>query len=146
MLEHGQKVPRRSFVAVALLVICALLTHSLDNCAAHLGGFERLATGIQQGQSPCRNAAGPCELCAPVQPHSDGCKLLSEVAALNSSTQHQFEHQAVTLVATVAVLPAMPQLIALSGCLHGLAAPPPTPFLSSSLRSDRPNRAPPISA
>ncbi len=119
-----QRAPRRSFVCVALLVICALLTHSLDNCEAHIGDFRRFATDSQQIKAPCPNGAGPCELCAPTdKPHSDLCDLLSEIAVLTSSSQHQIEHQPVTLAATVAVIPAMLQLIALS-LLHNRAGPP----------------------
>lgn len=146
--QFHQRPPRRSFVAVALLVICALLTHSLDNCAAHLGELANLGNNAQQIKAPCPNAAsGPCQLCAPTdKPHQDGCELLSEAAVLNPSSQHQIEHQAATLAATVAVIPAMPQVIALSGCLHGRAVPPPATPLSGFLRSSLPSRAPPLSA
>jgi len=146
--QFRHSTPRRGFVWSALLVICALLTHSLDNCAAHLGGLANLGNNAQQIKAPCPNAAsGPCELCAPTdKPHQDGCELLSEAAVLNPSSQHQIEHQAVTLAATVAVIPAMSQLIALSGCLHGRAGPPPATPLSVFLRSSLPSRAPPLSA
>jgi hypothetical protein len=122
------------------------MAHSLDNCAAHLGGVGRLADA-QQITTPCPNGAAACEVCAPTDaPHQDGCELLSEIAVLNSSQQHPLEHQAATLAATVAVLPAMPQVIALSGCLHGRAGPPPALPASVYLRSSLPSRAPPISA
>lgn len=146
--QFHRQLPRRSFVAVALLIICALVTHSLDNCAAHLGGLANPANNAQQIKAPCSNAAsGPCQLCAPTdKPHSDSCDLLAEIAVLTPSSQHQIEHQAITLAATVAVVPAMPQVIALSGCLHGRAVPPPAAPLSVFLRSSLPSRAPPLSA
>lgn len=145
--RHKSKTaPRPQFVWVTLLVICALLSHSLDNCAAHLGVLGRVAAAPQV-VNPCPNGSGLCEVCAPTDtPHQDGCDLLSETAVLNSSQQHPLEHQAATLAATVAVLPAMPQVIALSGSLHGRAGPPPALPASVYLRSSLPSRAPPISA
>ena len=144
-----QGTPRRQFVGVVVSVIVALVSHSFDTCTAHTGlPVPRSNSDIQHISTSCPTAAsGTCEICSnPAEPHLDLCQVLSEIAALNSSSQHHFEHQAATLAATVAVLPATPQLIALSGCLHGRAGPPPTPFLTSSLRSSLPSRAPPISA
>lgn len=148
-LRH-QRAPRLHFVCVAVLVICALMAHSLDNCAAHLGAPLARAVALsdaQQLKAPCPNGSGTCEICAPTDaPHQDGCELLSETAVLNSSQQNPIEHQAATLATTVAVLPAMPQVIALSGCLHGRAGPPLALLASVYLRSSLASRAPPISA
>ena len=134
---------------MAVLVICALMAHSLDNCAAHLGAPLARAVSLsdaQQLEASCPNGSGLCEVCAPTDaPHQDICDLISETAVLTSS-QHPLEHQATTLAATVAVIPAMPQVIALSGCLHGRAGPPPALPASVYLRSSLPSRAPPISA
>jgi len=134
---------------VALLVICTLLSHSLDTCGAHIGlPMPRTNSGTQNFDAPCPHpVSGPCDLCIPAnEPHQDGCNPLTEIAVLTPSSQHQIEHQAVTLAATVAVIPAMPQVIALSGCLHGRAGPPPAAPLSVFLRSSLPSRAPPLSA
>lgn len=145
-----QRNPSLRFLCVTAFLICAFLSHSLDNCAAHLGGLSggsSRSSAAWQIKSPCPNTSGPCELCAPSKaPHQDGCDLLSEIAVLTPSSQHQSDHQAVTLGATVAVIPAIPQLIALSGCLHGRAGPPPALPASVFLRSSLPSRAPPISA
>lgn len=137
---------RRSFVRVALLLICALLSHSLDNCAAHLGGPFG-ATQAQHMDADCSGAAdGICKLCgADDKPHSDGCDPATENAILTPSQQH-IQHEAATLTAISAAVPAVPQLIALSGCLHGRAAPPPDKLVSVYLRSSLPSRAPPVSA
>jgi hypothetical protein len=155
--KNSKTAPRPRFVCVALLVICALLAHSLDNCAAHLGAplahaiaTSDAASNAQQLKAPCPHTFDTCEICKPAnESHQDGCEQISETAVLTSS-QNPLEHQAVTLgaglAATVAVIPAMPQLIALSGSLHGRAGPPPALPRSVFLRSSLPSRAPPLSA
>jgi hypothetical protein len=158
-----QVTPRRRLACVTFLVICTLIGHSFDACAAHLGGSFARSTSTQQitteqpteekatapqAQQPCPDEqSSACQICsAHDKSHQDACELLSETAVLNASSQHQIEYQAVTLTATVAVIPAMPQVIALSGCLHGRAGPPPAVPLSVVLRSSLPSRAPPVSA
>ncbi len=142
-----QRLSQRSFSGVALLIVCVLLAHTFDNCAAHLDEFVRSASATQQFIVSCSNNAETCPVCAPAhQPAPDVCDLVSEDAVRNSSSQHQLEHSIVTLAATAVVLPPTPQLFALSGSLHGRAEPPPSPFLSTTLRLGLPNRAPPLSA
>jgi hypothetical protein len=153
-----QVTPRRRLACVTFLVICTLIGHSFDACAAHLGGpfarsisTQQLVTEqitAQQAQQPCPDEqSSACQICsAHDKSHNDACELLSETAVLNASSQHQIEYHAVTFAATVAVIPAMPQVIALSGCLHGRAGPPPAVPLSVVLRSSLPSRAPPLSA
>jgi hypothetical protein len=153
-----QDTPRRSLACVTFLVICTLIAHSFDACATHLGApFARSVSTQQstteqttapQAEEPCPDEqSSACQICsAHDKSHQDACELLSEIAVLNASSQHQIEYQAVTLTATVAVIPAMPQVIALSGCLHGRAGPPPAAPLSVVLRSSLPSRAPPLSA
>ena len=142
----SQSKPRRSFFCVTFLLIFALLAHSFENCAAHRGGLAPFGTNAQQIKAQCPNGVDSCELCLPTKaPHQDICDLISESAVLTSS-QHPLEHEQVaTLAATVAIVPAMPQLIALSGCLHGRAGPPPASLPSVFLRSSLPSRAPPVS-
>lgn len=144
-----QHINHRHFMWVALLVTFALLLHPFHSCIADAGlPSPRSSSAIQFLSEHCPNAsAGTCEICKPSDPsHNDGCEQLSEIAVLTSSSQHQPQYQAVTLAATVAIIPPIPQVMALSGCLYGRAEPPPTSFLSSSLRSSLSNRAPPISA
>lgn len=153
-----QSTPRRSLACVTFLLICTLIGHSFDACAAHLGGpFARSIstqqfttepiTAPQAGQSCPDEQSSACQICsAHDRSHNDACELLSETAVLNASSQHQIEYHAVTFAATVAVIPAMPQVIALSGCLYGRAGPPPAAPLSVVLRSSLPSRAPPLSA
>jgi len=147
--QFPRHTPRRRWVWAAWLVVCVLLGHSFDTCAAHLGlqpVRAIAATDAPQIAAPCPNGnAATCQICtARERPHNDGCNALTEIAVFNSS-QHQIEQQAVVLTATLAVVPAMPQLIALSGCLHGRAGPPPALPASVYLRSSLPARAPPRS-
>ncbi|HVF10766.1 MAG TPA: hypothetical protein VNA16_08185 [Abditibacteriaceae bacterium] len=145
MPTSTQRVP----LWMALLVILTLPAHSFETCSAHTGlPVPHADSDTQHIGAPCPNAAsGVCEICShPAEPDTDLCDALSEIAALNSPSQHHIERQSIALAATVAVAPAIPQLIALSGCLHGRAEPPPAPFLTSSLRSSLPNRAPPLAA
>lgn len=141
-----QYTSRRSFLGAAVFLICVLLTHSLDNCAAHLGGLTRSSQGTLQALAACPNGLGACQLCAPTQPSPpDGCDLLSETAVLNSS-HHSVERPVVTLTAMVATIPTTQQTVMLSGCLHGLAGPPPVVPAAVFLRSTLPARAPPVLA
>jgi len=142
-----QRPSQRPFTGLALLIVCALLARTFDSCAAHLDGYVRSVSAIQQLTASCPNKAETCSTCASApQPKPDICDFTSEVAVPNPSSQHQIEHSAVTLAATAVILPPTPQLLVLSGSLHGRAEPPPSPFLSSSLRLGIPNRAPPLSA
>lgn len=152
-LFFSSHAPRRNFRGVMWLLLCVLLAHSFDSCAAHLGG-----PGVLDGPAVCSLAATPqikapcpagtsgaCQSCTrsshlPL----DGCDLLSEDAVLAAS-QHQIKHPTVLLAATVAVIPAIPQVIALAGCLHGRAGPPATLPRSVVLRSSLSSRAPPLS-
>jgi hypothetical protein len=133
-------------MCAALFLICALLSHSLDNCASHPGGFSS-DSKTQRVTKLCANGAGPCAACSLRRQESprDVCDLLSEAAILTSPRQ-AVDHRSTILPVTFASVPATPQLFAPSGCLHGLAGPPPTPFLASSLRASVPNRAPPVLA
>jgi len=147
--RESQIATQRVPLWTALLVIFALLSHSLDACAAHTGlPDSHDSSGAQQGNVVCPHPASfACEICAlPSQPDSECCDPLTEIAVLHPSSQHPAEHEIATLEATVAVLPVLPQLIALSGCLHGRAGPPPTAPLPVFLRSSLPSRAPPLSA
>jgi len=141
--------PSRRFVCVAMLVVCALLAHSLDNCAAHFSGGLRSCADVRQADvrqsaAPCPDAGDFCEICAQSdEPHKDVCDLLSETAVLVSS-QHSLEQQAVTFAATVAVVPVRPPLLTRSGCLHNRAGPPPAWPLGVFLRSSLSSRAPPV--
>lgn len=140
--QHPQPAAPRHFLAVALLVVCALLAHSFDNCAAHLGELTRFDNNAPQVLAACPH--GACQSCTPVEKApSDGCDAVSESAVRVSTTQ-QFAAPAVLFVTIAAIVPATPQLIALSGCLRGLAAPPPS-LTSVFLRSALPARAPPVS-
>lgn len=152
-LFFSSHTPRRNFRGVMWLLFCVLLAHSFDSCAAHLGGpgilgdpTVRSLAATSQSKAPCpAGTSGSCQSCTrsshlPL----DGCDLLSESAVLTAS-QHQIEHPTVLLAATVAVIPAMPQVIALAGCLYGRAGPPETPPRSVVLRSSLSSRAPPLS-
>lgn len=136
-------------VVAPLLLALLLVVHSFDACESHLGiPSSQTTRSLSLQSSTCMEKNHvPCTVCRqPIDSHQDACDSTSEVAVPTPSSQYQVEYQAITLSATVAVLPATPQLIALSGSLHGSAEPPPASFLSSSLRSSLPNRAPPLSA
>ena len=158
-LQH--RTPRDRSVTVVLLLICALVTQSLAVCtgcpevARHESSQAANDTPTSSADTPtCCLAAGSDRRLGDEQTQdertqplgADDCPPTPTIAAVAPLPYLQIDYQPVTLAATVAVIPATPQLITVSGCLHGRAGPPPTPFLTSSLRSSLPNRAPPLSA
>lgn len=135
---------RRSFFCVAWLVVCALLLNSLDNCVAHCDLPS--ASVVTQAAERCLDVqAGVCDCLSDHPLPQHGCGALDEIAFRASSQIHHDQQIVAPLSATVATLPATPQLIALSGCLHGRAGPPPAPLFSVFLRRALPARAPPVS-
>ncbi len=140
--DNRNRTAPRYFLAMALFVVGALLAHSFDNCAVHLGELVRFDQSAPQVLTACPH--GVCQSCAPTnQAPPDGCDAVSE-SAVRVSAPQQFAAPVAIWVATVATIPDVPQLSALSGCLHGLATPPP-PLTSVLLRSALPARAPPVS-
>lgn len=136
---------RARFSLVAILLIFTLVLHAFETCSAHLG-FSPTATSIQIFSDCAHIEAVSCDDCSLRQhdeSNSDGCDSQSEIAILSSSFSSP--QPDVVFVATVGVLPAPQHMTALaSGSLLGYAEPPPSYFVSSSLRSSLPNRAPPV--
>ena len=141
-LQLGKSLSSR-FSWVALLLVFTLVLHAFETCSSHLG-FSTPANSIQVFADCAHIEAASCDSCS-VHQHrdSDGCDSQSEIAVLTSSFSP--EQPDVVFVATLGVLPAPQHLVALtSGSLLGCAQPPPTHFVSSTLRSSLPNRAPPL--
>lgn len=138
----------RSFLRIALVVIFAILAHSFDACASHLGTSFSKTVAMTCGHASCASSV-PCLgancICHKAPGGSDACELTSEVATVPSVSQYPILLD-LPAVLPQAALPAQPQLIALSGCLYGLAGPPPGPSITSDLSTTLPDRAPPVLA
>ncbi len=136
----------RRFVWTALLLVLSLLSHSLDNCPAHLGLPFAPLIRVQQIKAPgLDTSTGSHHTAKPIKRfRSDGCDSVTEMAVLTSSP-HLDERHAVTL-SMIAIMPLMLPRIALANSLLLRAGPPAGPFLTSAPRFSRPNRAPPVSS
>jgi len=147
--DHSGEAKQPRFMRVTVLLVFALLSHSFDCCAAHVGvpeGRSATAPTTPHVETPCHDGTlSICTLCGPADsPQADCCDPLTEVAVLTGQLHHlQLD---VMLVPVASTVHPAPQLFALSGCLHGRAEPPPSPFLTSACRHSLPDRAPPISA
>ena len=142
--QSQTKKPLRSpFRWVALLLVLTLVGHVFEDCTAHFG-FPPAANFLQVSSDCAHTEAASCGSCSLHQHResdSDGCHAQSEIAVLTSS--YSLEHPDFAPL-DFGVLPATPDDTAFaSGSLIGLAQPPPTHFVSSTLRLSLPNRAPP---